>query len=344
MKLPKIVIKPATIESEGQCLAFNAKCLSEGYYRKGDFLILPYRVVFPYYNVYFPDFPYTSNFWSRIKNSSNEDFGYPYHKDVLSELNKYINLPKDSDLKTEKNITQWKIYEERFLVGLTKIFSQKTILSKITSIEITVTRFGTPSSYYLYNQKGKHKIICSHRLDYHPAFIAKTILLALYTLSIRENSEIGEIHWFEKQAFVDFTLNNTILKDIFPPDIFKSKNSTPNLENYIKDSYNFLNKLGFIGQKAITLKDGLIYISNVDTDHLFTPCEKLLLQELLTKQGRIVSFESAAKVVWADKLDERFSLYALAKIVENLRKKLYSAGINNNILKTVRKKGYLLLS
>jgi DNA-binding response OmpR family regulator len=58
----------------------------------------------------------------------------------------------------------------------------------------------------------------------------------------------------------------------------------------------------------------------------------------------VVSFESCAKAVWGNECDEKFSLYALAKIVENLRKKIYASGINNDILKTVRKKGYLLLN
>ena len=53
-------------------------------------------------------------------------------------------------------------------------------------------------------------------------------------------------------------------------------------------------------------------------------------------------FHSAAEAVWKEQVDQKFSLYALVKLVENLRRKIRVSGINKPLIHTLRRQGYVL--
>jgi hypothetical protein len=73
-----------------------------------------------------------------------------------------------------------------------------------------------------------------------------------------------------------------------------------------------------------------------------SPKEKDLLSYLLENNNSIVNFDDIARVIWNDKADQKFSLYAITKTIERLRKKLKAAGFEENFIHTQRGVGYFL--
>jgi DNA-binding winged helix-turn-helix (wHTH) protein len=117
----------------------------------------------------------------------------------------------------------------------------------------------------------------------------------------------------------------------------------PKLEKFLHESKIYLDKLHFPIRHTLALKNNLIYFNSKQIDTLFSESERRVVKLLIQQRGRITSFDKVAEIVWSDQVLEKYSLFALAKIVQNIRTKLYSLGINHDIIKTIRKHGYLLL-
>jgi DNA-binding winged helix-turn-helix (wHTH) protein len=58
------------------------------------------------------------------------------------------------------------------------------------------------------------------------------------------------------------------------------------------------------------------------------------------KNGEVVSHDEIAKALWGGKAEEKFSLWAITKLVQKIRAKLMSLGISSNLIYTVYGKGY----
>lgn len=345
MKKPVITVFGPSIEADSHIVCFLAKSLTQGYYRKGGFLILPYPVTTPRYNVFFPDLSYSSSFWRVINKTPNIDYGYAFPEKAGQEVQHLLeeyDFVQKTTLRTKDIKKKWLHYEDNFIDKLISVFKWDKILSGINTIDIQLTPYGTPGSYYVFKKNGQTRIKCTSRLDQNPALIARTLMLAFYTLVSNQSAEIGEIHWFEKQAFVDFVFKQTIIADIFPRAIFNI-NNPPELSIYLKDSQRYMNKLRLARKVSLRIDNDMVVYNNIIIDTLFSAAEKKLIRFLITHGNSVVSFEDAAYAIWQDQTDEKYSLYALAKIIENIRSKLYAAGIYSDPIKTIRKHGYLLL-
>jgi DNA-binding response OmpR family regulator len=101
----------------------------------------------------------------------------------------------------------------------------------------------------------------------------------------------------------------------------------------IPDSIKYFEELGY------PLKS---YIKNVKQINNLTNEEKKVLNYLLNNKNKVVSFESIGNIIWEDNDIDKFSLYAISKLIERIRGKLQSNGINYNTLHTQRSSGYAL--
>lgn len=81
---------------------------------------------------------------------------------------------------------------------------------------------------------------------------------------------------------------------------------------------------------------------NRDISELFTKAEVSLLVKLASRPHEVVTFDEAAEAIWKDEMDSKFSLYALAKTFENLRRKIKNQGIYKEVIRTQRGSGYVL--
>ena len=76
--------------------------------------------------------------------------------------------------------------------------------------------------------------------------------------------------------------------------------------------------------------------------HHLTLEENAMLDVLKEHRNEVVSFEDMASRIWGEHNVEKFSLYALSKILQRLRKKLLDNGIEEHIIHTQRGVGYCL--
>ena len=63
---------------------------------------------------------------------------------------------------------------------------------------------------------------------------------------------------------------------------------------------------------------------------------------VLENKNHIVNFDKIAHELWDKDFLEKFSFYSISKIIENIRNKIRSFGINKEVIITARGKGYLL--
>lgn len=125
------------------------------------------------------------------------------------------------------------------------------------------------------------------------------------------------------------------LKLNLSPDIGSLNDLSPLYYNtpleLIEKSNKYLEKLGFSKKTVID-----------STNPIFTEKESLLLEELINNQGKILTFEKCSEILWEDESFEKFSLEAIAKVIENIRKKIRELGINKEVIFTKRGSGCFL--
>ena len=71
--------------------------------------------------------------------------------------------------------------------------------------------------------------------------------------------------------------------------------------------------------------------------------ERAVLSKLINSKNHIVTFDSLGDLLWGDQVAHKYSLYAISKVIENLRKKLIDFGLYKEVILTKRKQGYCLI-
>ena len=83
----------------------------------------------------------------------------------------------------------------------------------------------------------------------------------------------------------------------------------------------------FIGEKEITMQ-----LSRKERNFLFL---------LLAAKKKIISRDTAAQAIWGKDWEEKYSDWAIDRLVHRIRKKLKTLGLDEKLLKTVKKKGFI---
>lgn len=89
-------------------------------------------------------------------------------------------------------------------------------------------------------------------------------------------------------------------------------------------------------------EDGAVLFEQRKIDGQLTEREKRLLQLFLEKRGVIVTREEMAQTIWQSEWEEKYSDWALDKMISRLRKVLVEAGIPKHALKTKKGQGVVL--
>lgn len=323
MQSPKITFITNDTQKEAEHISFLAKSICEGYFEKAGLLVLPKPVGSC---VFFPNLNYSKSFWREIKLCKNRDFGYPFPDKAVNEVKEKLSKIK---IKTKNpDIKKWKEIEKTFFKLFKELIGNEDILKKTSQIQVLYTKFGTEGSFFPTCKEWKYSIFCTLREDLPLETLVKTLLLAYYKILKRENAETGTNKWFLRQSTVDFLLKKTAFNKI-SPKLIKAPNSRQH-----KESEAYLKLLGF-PKTEIKLN-----INN----KIFTKQEQLLLSRLIQNSGEIVTFDQVADTIWSTEADTKFSLESMAKIVENIRKKIREQGINHELIHTSRGRGYVYLN
>jgi len=93
---------------------------------------------------------------------------------------------------------------------------------------------------------------------------------------------------------------------------------------------------------TIQLIDDEVFYGEKKISQKLSPQERQVLKKLAEKPGKIITHDQLAKILWRQKADEKFSLWAITKIVEKIRRKIRLLGINHQLIITIYGKGYQL--
>lgn len=89
------------------------------------------------------------------------------------------------------------------------------------------------------------------------------------------------------------------------------------------------------------LRENNLFIGNVDITLKLTKKERIFVSLLLSTKKRVISRDTVAKAIWGKNWEEKFSDWAIDRLVHRVRKKLKSLGIDEKLLKTIKKKGFV---
>ena len=334
MKYPKInFYTDNSNEMEAVYLCYLAKGITTKTYQNGNFHILPTLVKNNPNAINFPDLGFSEKFWRLINNNPNPNFTTLYPKFCIKEVQKLLSLKSDKYTDQKKKIiNDWKGLEKVFFKDVNKFLKFSTELNKITEINILLTPYGTRSSFYTPKKAHNLSLWITLRIDFPASNIANSILHLLYILKTRYGGEIGSEEFTKRMEVIKFLANYTIFskyiknnKNILSVDAFSN-------QKLISKSHKYLKKLGFPMKKTDFNK----------IRKTLTTQEEKVLNTLITANTEIVSFGKIADILWGEQSDEKYSLEAISKVIQNLRDKIRLSRIHKNLIHTVRKKGYFL--
>ncbi|MDP2860706.1 MAG: winged helix-turn-helix domain-containing protein [bacterium] len=316
-------------------LCFLAVQIQAGFYRKKGFLVLPYPTLYSK-TVYFPDLPYPSGFWKKLKKLSYHSVARLFPEKTRRELKTV--LPFVNSVSPSPKLTGKVRFFLRTLKNMGFFIRE---IEQVSSLTILLTPFGTMGSFnYRRKKSGLVDLFLTHHSDSSSFYLAKTIILALLLL---QNEKYAQEKWQDKQTIADFLLSSGRINGIFdsPPTNFSSENKKLPAK-YLLDSKNFLRKLGMAGEGRLRVVDGQIFLGEKKIDRKLSPQEKKTLAGLLAKNGDVLSYDELAKILWGKEAEDRFSLWAMTKIIQKLRAKLTLLGLSDAIY-TLYGRGYGLV-
>jgi hypothetical protein len=253
---------------------------------------------------------------------------------VTQKLDLFVN---ELDITEDK-----KSFDQIFpkITEFTKAFFLN--IDSVYNLNIIPVRFGTGSSYYYQlNEKG-YEIYITYRIDKKYTFIIKSFISVMVKIEKEFNDDKFD-EWTARKTISDFLFNNTALKQYFPET--ENNGAIEFLEEYkgeiAQESAKYLAELGHPLPKSFSYKNDTIYFNSEPLQDLENK-EIEVLKYLIDHRSQICSFEQIGDIYWGDQAQDKYSLEALAKLIEKIRKSFQRNNIPVRCLQTVRKKGYLL--
>ncbi|MFC1780394.1 helix-turn-helix domain-containing protein [Patescibacteria group bacterium] len=295
------------------------------------------------YLIYLSDLHYKDikNYWSKIKKCEynvNAKYSKNLVKSVNDRLSKIDTLTKEEIERIQK---EWKKKEKKFREYLNILFP--SAFKQINRITICPTLFGTNGSYSLLDKKGN--ITIHYRIDGDLHYLAETIILSIthsldFPCDRNQTEMIENKRWFLKQRLAHFLSHNTKIADLFP--LLKKPYKKPK-QNIINESIAYMKRIGLYQEGKLHFRKNNIYFDKKQISHL-TKSQERILKLLMNNKGKIVSFEQIAKELWGREVEKKYSLYAITRLIADIRKKLRDNQIYTEFIHTQRGKGYILYS
>jgi len=253
-----------------------------------------------------------------------------------------INLDLNSNFinKSSSIKKDWEQKQQQFINLLKLFFDANPFINY--EINIHITQIGSLGSYHIIN---KNKSILYIREDTGTWEIAE-LLISLLVRNL--NNDLNYMKnlkdtktWLITEGVSNFLLKHTTLNNLFP-DFIETRLSDNSISiKTLTISQNYMKKLNLNPKDKLTVKNENIYNGNKRILGL-SPQETQLLTGLLHQKDTLLTLEDIAKILWKDQYLEKFSLYAINKVIHHLRYKLKLNGVYTSTIRTVRGKGYVL--
>jgi hypothetical protein len=178
----------------------------------------------------------------------------------------------------------------------------------LKEITVLVTPFGPGSSF-----RGN---FLTFRADRDLKDLPRSII----SLLVSQKSK----NYWQNRYYSQFLTNESSLRQFCPPL------SRPQLtEKDYEASASFFKKLNLGQVKKLKL---------INLKH-FSKQENLIVKELLL--GKLLTHDRMAEILWGPNAAEKYSLWAMTKLVQKLRQKIKKYGGDPNEIKTAYGKGYI---
>ena len=309
--------------------------MANGFYGDHNLLVLPLgttsSIKIP---VFLPDLAYISipHYWDIVGKLDPDPLYTKTDTNTESKLLELIlstNLPKPKyeDVKKLWKVAEQEVFRTIYDIvpecsdGIHKVTIYPTVSGTRSTFEVPTT---LPADIQIFLREGE---------GIHT--IAEAIVTSLIKPGIEKHLN-GK--WLDSEMVVDWIITRSKLADVlrkFDPQhqYLPTTHSVTNVQYgpLIQISKQFYKKIG------LSQNTKLEKILNIQD---LTYNERRVLSSLVLNEGKIVSFDDVGDILFDDK--DKFSLYALAKTIERIRKKLHTNGYPHTLLQTVRGKGYLL--
>jgi len=198
-------------------------------------------------------------------------------------------------------------------------------------VVVDVGRIGTISSSY---ENEKHYYL---RADRGVGDLAA--MMVNNTLFVMRK-EMG-ITWTKREALMDFIMTRPVMKQLFPDfqPVYKQLLRVP--QKIRRESEEYVRSLGLVLPKQeLELRGGKIWVRGKYEPKMFGKKEGTILKKMIERKNDLVTYDELADLVWGE--GEFKSFWALAKLVERLRKSFSTHGIDIKRIQSVRGQGYIL--
>ncbi len=243
-----------------------------------------------------------------------------------------VILPRElvyKEVLVEKYQNDWAKVESSFWEELDHYLPEARKLHD--KVVVDVGRIGTISSSY---GNEKHYYLRADRgVGDLAAMMVNNTLFAM-------RKEIG-ITWTKREALMDFVMTRPVTKKLFPdfqPVYTQLLRVQPKVR---RESEEYVRSLGLVLPKQeLELRGGKVWARSKYEPKMFGKKEGIILKKMIERKNALVTYDELADVVWGE--GEFKSFWALAKLIERLRRDLEKQGIGGDRIQSVRGQGYTL--
>lgn len=216
---------------------------------------------------------------------------------------------------------------------------------EIANINIFATNYGTGASYFFIDKEMNIKLFL--RKDRPLEIIFEQVINSIVHTDLQKSYIKGKAIrrvWQNKNIILDYLYRFTPLSSAFLDEKSLIKVLETKIPHALRqESISYLNKLGFQSKPSIVIKDNQLFnTSKQEVIKHLTFEEEKVLKFLLINKNNIVTFSEIGDVIWGKESTQKYSLYAISRLIFEIRRKLKANSINKEIIQTQRKKGYYL--
>lgn len=322
-------------ESEAKRVVFVAQMIQSYFYQIKGFLVLPTIVTNSVNTICFPNLSIVHHpyFWESIKASGVIEREIP--ADIMGELKSELPIQKPP-LIIHK---QWQKIAPEFWKQLYTFLPD--VAARIKKLVIRQTAYGSRASSVKKDNNNPGTVTIYLRFDAQLSHIPAAIFIATLDNTSSDGLLYG-FSWEERQAIGDFLLRHTSLAKLFP----KHESTILSLRKPVSEkarimAREYFTELGFPPKRLFAVNEERQVTLN-NKNIALRPAENEVLSLLIERRNHIVSADEIAARLWAEETNKKFSLYAISKVVERLRKQVRAVGIFPGIIETRRGQGFIL--
>ncbi len=307
-------------------ILFTLAQIKRGFYQEHGFLLLE---TVPSENLASKTAVMSSELIARVSDSfdwAHFDDQHWYDNWQTADVSEYEHLLADY---TEPGVK----FDEAGLKQATEIICDFLDL-ELGEVQIYPTRSGTSASFDYDTQSQIVRVF--PRTDCTNLKILSSIIGAIVRKLYPDKP------WSELQQLQHFLTTQTKLKKFFPDETLETPGITDSFHEsyseYLQTSKANFAMLGFPVTSSIVIADDKLELTGYGVIDFLTVKEEAVFRLMLEKTPTVVSFDEIGNILWSDL--EKFSLQAIAKLIERIRGKLRLSGLNKDVLFTRRGKGY----